>query len=132
MKKLVLFVLMWLIACSDRQEASVSQSIQTGCSVSSISASNAAPNGGSLITCKDGTSSLILNGSIMKPVQFCANSIPSYPTTFPEIGFCIDNNLYAVYSANGGFLVLVTPGTYSSNGINSSCTFTVLSGCVIQ
>lgn len=63
-------------------------------------------------------------------VQFCPNTT-AYPSTFSEVGFCIANNLYAVYSANNGFLVYIPPGQYSSNGINSSCTFTVHDNCEI-
>jgi hypothetical protein len=64
-------------------------------------------------------------------IQLCPGITPTYPSTFPEVGVCVNNVLYAVYSANGGFLTEVTPGTYSSNGINASCTFTVLSGCMV-
>lgn len=82
---------------------------------------------------KDGTNgSNGIDGAKITTIQFCKNSIPSYPAVFPEVGFCIDHQVYAVYSANDGFLVLVPPGAYYSNGINSSCTFTVLPDCVIQ
>lgn len=58
-------------------------------------------------------------------VQFCQGITPSYPTTFPEIGVCLQGKLYAVYSANGGFLVYLPNGTYNSHGLNADCTFTV-------
>lgn len=70
-------------------------------------------------------------GTIITPVQFCPN-ITTYPTTFSEIGFCMDGNLYGVYSLNNGFLVYLPPGAYTSNGVNSSCNFTVLANCVVQ
>jgi len=70
-------------------------------------------------------------GTQITTIQFCKGITPTYPSTFPEIGICLDNQLYAVYSANGGFMVLVTPGTYSSNGINASCTFTVGPNCEV-
>jgi hypothetical protein len=63
-------------------------------------------------------------------VQFCPGNT-SYPNEFNEIGICINNNLYAVYSQNDGFLTEVLPGTYSSDGINASCTFTVEPNCVV-
>ena len=71
------------------------------------------------------------NGTVITPVQFCTGDTGSYPSTFPEVGFCINNNLYAVYSANGGFLTEVLPGTWSSDGINASCTFTVAADCKV-
>ena len=119
----------------------------TNCTVETVSASSVAPNGGSLISCSDGTSSLVLNGTngtngsngtngtngtVVSPIQFCPGITPSYPSSFPEVGFCIGGNLYAVYSANDGFLSEITPGTYSSNGINASCTFKVLANCVVS
>lgn len=64
-------------------------------------------------------------------VQFCPGNT-NYPTTFNEIGFCINSQIYAVYSANDGFLTLVPPGNYSSNAINSSCNFVVYPNCVIE
>jgi len=63
-------------------------------------------------------------------VQFCAPTT-AYPNTFSEGGFCIAGNLYAVYSINGGFMTLIPPGVYSSNGVNSTCTFTVQANCVV-
>lgn len=68
-------------------------------------------------------------GTVIAPVKFCPES-PSYGT-FPEYGVCISNQLYAVYSANGGFLALISPGRYSSDGINSACSFTVGTNCEI-
>ncbi len=106
----------------------------TSCTVSSVGVSSASPDGGSLITCGS-TSSLLLNGSngsagtVIEPIQFCSNAT-SYPNTFSEIGFCIGGNLYAVYSANDGFLSAIPNGNYTSNGINSSCNFTV-TGCSV-
>lgn len=71
-------------------------------------------------------------GTIILPIKFCPNSVAVYPSVFPEYGVCIDNKLYAVYSANDGFLTEIPPGQYSSNAIGSSCTFTVLLNCQIQ
>ena len=70
------------------------------------------------------------NGTIVRTVQFCPGT-PSYPSTFPEVGICLDNNLYAVHSTNGGFLTLITPGRYSSNAVGSRCSFTVFSNCTV-
>jgi hypothetical protein len=102
---------------------------------------------GAEIVCPDGTSQTVtdgvpgtngqngLDGTDATPVtwvQFCAGTTPSYPSVFPEGGLCIDGNIYAVYSANGGFLTLVPPGEYSSDGVGSSCDFTILASCQIQ
>lgn len=113
------------------------------CSVSTTMA-------GALITCPDGTSSLITNGqqgvqgaqgqqgvsgtpgSVVTPIQFCSNVTPSYPSTFPESGFCINNQMYGVYSANDGFLALLPPGAYRSNAIGNSCNFTITDNCGVN
>lgn len=71
------------------------------------------------------------NGTTVTPVQFCPGTT-TYPSTFNEVGLCINDTLWAVYSANDGFLTEIPPGTYLSNAIGSSCTFTVLPGCIIQ
>ena len=71
------------------------------------------------------------NGTVISVVQFCpASFVPTYPSTFPEVGFCINGNIYAVYSANDGFLTMITNGSYSSDGINASCNFAI-SGCTV-
>lgn len=66
-------------------------------------------------------------GTIVTMVQFCPGTTV-YPTSFPEYGFIINGHLYAVYSANDGFLAEIVPGLYESNAIGNSCTFTVHSG----
>lgn len=99
----------------------------TSCSVKTITT----PAAGSLISCNDGTSSVVLSGTVVQPVKFC-HETASYPSTFPEYGFCIGNNLYAVYSLNDGFLTLVPPGAYHSNAVGSVCNFTVYANCVTQ
>jgi hypothetical protein len=117
----------------------------TNCTVATLGVSVATPNGGSLISCTDGTSSVVLNGSngadgtdgspgtVVTPMQFCPSSfVQSYPSTFAESGICIDNVMYGVYSANGGFLAALPPGQYSSDGINASCTFTIGANCQIS
>lgn len=64
-------------------------------------------------------------------VPLCPGFVPSYPNVFPEYGLCIGTTLYGVYSANGGFLAELPPGTYSSNGINASCNLTVKPNCEV-
>lgn len=64
-------------------------------------------------------------------VQFCSGT-PTYPSVFIEWGLCIDNEIYGVYSANGGFLTKILPGAYLSDAIGSTCNFTVLDNCRIS
>jgi hypothetical protein len=71
-------------------------------------------------------------GTAFTIVQFCPNVVPTYPTTFPEVGFCIQGSLYAVYSANDGFLTEIPPGTYTSNAVGSACNFTVAANCAVS
>lgn len=70
------------------------------------------------------------SGTIGTPVQFCPGTT-TYSGEFNEVGFCINGSIYAVYSANDGFLSEVPPGTYTSDGINASCTFTVGPNCEV-
>lgn len=72
------------------------------------------------------------DGTIIVPIQFCPGVTPTYPNKFPEYGLCINNQVYAVYSANDGFLTLTPPGTYNSNAVGSNCNFKILVNCVIQ
>lgn len=72
------------------------------------------------------------DGSTVTPIRFCGGSDSTYPSSFTEYGLCINNELWAVYSANDGFMTKIPPGTYYSNGINSSCTFTVGTNCQVS
>lgn len=74
---------------------------------------------------RDGT-----DASPVVAVALCSDT-PSYPSVFVEYAFCIDHNLYAVYSDRGGFATLLTPGAYRSNAIGSSCNFTVKANCEV-
>lgn len=109
----------------------------SSCSTATVTSSVVTPNGGALIQCTDDTQSLILNGANGAPgtfaqiVQFCPG-VTTYPSTFAEVGFCINGNIYAVYSANGGFLSEDPVGYYGSDGVNASCNFTILANCQIQ
>lgn len=103
---------------------------------------------GTAISCPDGTTAFVPNGlpglnggngvdgrngvdaTPVTMVQLCEGT-PSYPSTFIEVAFCINNKLYAVYSANGGFMTYLPEGAYSSNGIGSRCNLTVKPNCVI-
>lgn len=118
MKYIILVFILSLIACGGNGTNDITSPVQT-CTISN-----------NTITCPDG-SKVTLPTNNFTIVQFCPG-ITSYPQTFSEIGFCINNQLYAVYSANDGFLTLVPPGTYSSNGINSSCTFNVGLNCEVN
>lgn len=71
------------------------------------------------------------DGKIATVVQLCPGT-PVYGSVYVETAICINNQLYGVYSANGGFLTLLTPGAYSSNAIGSACSLTVLPNCEIQ
>jgi hypothetical protein len=94
------------------------------------------PNGGVEVSV-NGNVTVICNGQNGQPgtqvtmIRFCPNVTPSYPSTFPEYGFCIDNNMYGVYSTNGGFLSLLPPGLYISNAVGSSCNFTIAANCQV-
>lgn len=64
-------------------------------------------------------------------VNLCPG-VTAYPSKFVEVAFCIGGKLYGTYSANDGFSTELPPGVYSSNAINSSCSFTVGANCTIQ
>lgn len=63
------------------------------------------------------------DGQIAQVIPLCPGT--SNYGTFVEVALLINNKLYAVYSANNGFLTYLAPGNYSSNAIGSACNFTV-------
>jgi hypothetical protein len=85
---------------------------------------------------KDGTNGAAgingTNGADATPVtivQLCPGT-PSYGSVYVENAICLNGQLQAVYSANGGFLTRLTDGDYTSNGIGSACNFHV-NGCTV-
>lgn len=95
------------------------------CSGHTVGQGNAGPQGiagpkGD--TGADGTSATV--------VQLCPGT--SNHNVFVEVALCLDKKLYAVYSQNGGFLTLLSPGEYSSRAIGSACDFYVAPNCVIE
>lgn len=114
-------LIMVATACAGRQGDQGYQGIQGNTGIQGLEGQQGTPgtNG------TDGT-----NATPVTVVNFCPG-VTTYPTTFLEVGFCINNQLYAVYSENNGFLVLVPPGVYRSNAHGNSCNFTVYTNCVV-
>lgn len=137
MKNLLIITALFLGACGPYQQPGAPGLNGSSCTTVTLQATTTAPAGVEIL-CTDGTSSFVASGSngapgtVVAPVQFCPGVQTTYPSTFAEIGFCIDNNLYAVYSINEGFLTLIPPGAYASNAVGSTCNFTVLPNCKIQ
>ncbi len=63
-------------------------------------------------------------------IQLCPGTTV-YPNVFLEYGICLQNQIYGVYSADGGFLALLPPGNYLSNAIGSSCNLTIGPDCQV-
>lgn len=61
-------------------------------------------------------------------VQLCPG-VSNYGT-FIELGVCLNNKLYGVYSLNNGFMTYFANGSYSSNAVGSACNLTV-NGCTV-
>lgn len=66
----------------------------------------------------------------IRVIQLCPG-VTTYPTVFVEVALCINQELWGVYSANGGFLTLLPPGNYSSNAIGSACNLTIKPNCEV-
>lgn len=71
-----------------------------------------------------------IDGLPAKVVNLCPG-VTSYPGVFVEVALCLNSRLYGVYSANGGFLTELIPGSYSSNAIGSACNLVVHDNCVV-
>lgn len=122
----------------------------SSCSISAIQPGPGAPAGGSLLSCTNGTISLITNGiagatgqtgapgqtgatgpqglpgTVIAPIQFCPSQGPTTYGHFPEYGLNIDGMIYAVYWSNtDAFLAQIVPGAYVSTSTGLACSFTI-------
>ena len=118
-----------LITCTDGSSSPIANGSHglpgtpaAPCSVSNLGYST-------IISCPDGTQSVVDN---VRMVQLCPSYATTYPTSFPEFGFCVNSKLYATYWNNiQAFTALIVPGTYQSTS-PQVCNFKVLANCVVQ
>lgn len=71
------------------------------------------------------------DGTVLTIVKLCPG-VTVYPSTFVEVAFCVEGKLYGTYSTNGGFSTELPPGTYGSQGVNSSCNFVIGENCQVS
>jgi hypothetical protein len=65
-------------------------------------------------------------------VQFCTGYTTTYPSVFPEFGFCINSQIYAVYwDGKNAWEGEIVPGYYDSTSTSAPCDFTVSAGCEV-
>lgn len=69
------------------------------------------------------------DGTVITMVKLCPGT-PSH-TVFVEYAMCVNGQLYGVYSANSGFLALLSDGAYTSDGIGADCSLAI-SGCNVS
>lgn len=85
------------------------------CTVSTV------PNG-SIISCEDGTTTTVLNGTEIEEIELCPSVLGG---TFTEYLLKIDDALYGVYAKGQKIgLTKLTPGVWSTTD-GRDCTFTV-------
>lgn len=67
------------------------------------------------------------DGTEVTIVRFC----PGYAaTSYPEIGFCIKNKIYATFwDGRQSWTAEVPPGSYRSTSTGAPCNFTVTANC---
>jgi hypothetical protein len=96
------------------------------CTVTRLEPSAATPQGGSAISCPDGTSSVLLNGNAFEVKQLCPNK-PA-PNGFMEYYIKVGTNDYAILdtgSAMGVYLTLLLPNKVYGTSDGAGCTFMV-------
>lgn len=112
------------------------------------------------INCPDGTNSFVSNGAIgaqgsagsvgatgstgasgtngsngtdappVTMVQFCSSYTTTYPSSFPEWGFCVQGHLFATYyDGSNAWTAEIVPGTYNSTSTSAPCSFVVSNNC---
>lgn len=137
MKKLLVVLL--LMGCAGPKGATGPAGKSNGCTVLTVAVTLTTPNGGTLLSCTDGTQALIFNGSNGTPgtligiVQLCpSQGVPTYGN-WPEVGFCINNVLYGLFQDNKGNLenTTLSSGSYNDLANNTTCHL-VINGCSIS
>jgi hypothetical protein len=134
------------VSCTDGTHSTITNGSNGAAGSPGVSCSVAPVVGGVKLSCPDGSTQTLLNGvngqngnngnngidgTVITSIKFCPNIPDTYPSSFPEYGVCMNNQLYAVYwNGSQAFLALLTPGNYSSTS-PQGCSFHVVSGCSI-
>lgn len=111
------------------------------CTQTLISASHVSGDpseyGGTMIHCSNGDV-FVSNGAPGAPavgfsaIQFCPG-YTTYPSAFPEFGFCSQGSIYAVYwDGHNAWMALVAPGYYASTSTSAPCNFHVAANCQVS
>lgn len=65
-------------------------------------------------------------------VQFCPGYTVTYPSMFPEYGFCIEGELYATYwDGKNAFSTKLVAGAYMSTSTSAPCNFQYIGNCKV-
>lgn len=124
--------------------------LMTGCGtnqaiITPVNCSVELIDNGSIITCPDGSSTIISNGkdgekgevgqngssTEIVSIKLCPYT-DNYPNVFPEYAVCIDNELFGVYwDSKNAWLAKIIPGYYASTSTSAPCTFEVKENCEV-
>lgn len=124
--------------CNSRGADGANGTNGSSCTVQTVLASGAAPAGGALLSCTDGTNALIRNGTDgsdgITPIIQVIKPCPSISGSNPEVLLVLPERqlLASVSKTVGGVetrLAIVTPGSYTTAD-GRSCNFTVTSTAV--
>lgn len=135
---MIILGLSLLASACGKQDAYITADPQPNCSVKQVT-------GGAEVTCPDGSSTTISNGTTggqgiqglpgtnatsVTVVQLCPGT-----TTyghFIETALCVDNSLFAVFWNGQAFMTLIPPGAYYSTSNYVACNFTVGANCTVS
>jgi hypothetical protein len=127
--------------CNSRGADGANGTNGSSCTVQTVLASEAAPAGGALLSCTDGTNALIRNGTDgadgadgVTPIIQVIKPCPNISGSNPEVLLVLPGRqlLASVSKTVGGVetrLAIVTPGSYMTTD-GRSCNFTVTSTTV--
>jgi hypothetical protein len=107
--------------------------------VTPLTCNTAQESNGLTVNCPGSPPAFVSNGqdgvdaSPVTMVKFCSGYTTTYPSVFPEYGFCLSGKLYGTFfDGHNAWTGEIPSGNYPSTSTSAPCNFKVVENCGVE